>query len=68
MKVSRVFKTQPFQTKTGKKYYINIVELKDNSTVFMLKLLSKSPLAENQEVMLPYLLLDYQKFAISIEE
>lgn len=68
MKITRIFKTQQFQTKAGKRFFINIVELKENNTVFMIKLLSKSPLQEAQDVMLPYLLVDYQKFAVTIEE
>lgn len=68
MKITKVFKTQQFTNKAGKKYYITICELSGDSSSFMVKLLSKAPLSEGQLVQLPYLLVDFQKFAITIEE
>lgn len=66
MKVTRIFQTNEFQ-KNGKRYYINVVELSSGDDSYMFKVMSNIPLEEGVEIELPYLMTDFQKFAIQIK-
>jgi len=68
MEIKRVMMTNELQNKkTGKKFYIQVVEMGDSSESFQLKIMCNVPVSEGDNVALPYLMTDYQNYGVKVE-
>ena len=68
MKVERVLMTNERQAKkTGKRFYIQVVELISDDDKIQVKTMTNTPLSEGDNVRLPYLMTDFQNYGISVE-
>lgn len=68
MKCLRVFMTNEFYNKkNGKKFYVQVLELSNGDDSLMLKTISNQPVVVGDEVKLPYLMTDYQSYAVKVE-